>query len=150
MEGYGFTPNKMIPLNDREPGEIAKIAWQQLKPYRIAAETWPVYRHFRDKRHSMCCRLCTQCLWFVTDITGEIYQYTDEETLTLIVAHIRRCHEDMINEKGEFSYEGTGEYQVLDSSYNPHAGGSGSRNSYRPEYQGGNSTGIEQSKEDDS
>lgn len=147
-KGYGFTPNKMIPLNDREKGQIAPVAIDQLRPFLIAAETWPVYRQYRDERHEMICRVCAQCLWFLSDEHNVPYDYTDEEIHTLITGHIRRLHADMINEKGEFTYEGAGEYQVLDNTRGGQSYGCDSRNTYRPEYQGGDSGRIERTKED--
>lgn len=89
MEGYYNTPNKMIPLNDREPGEIADIAWEQLEPYRIAAKTWPVYTDGRCNR----CEECHQNIWFTTDLQRTAYTYDPEEIQALIVAHIRQCHD---------------------------------------------------------
>jgi hypothetical protein len=146
----GFAPNTSIPLNDRAPGEIAQVALDQLRPFLIAAESWPIYRHWRDERHEMICRICTQCLWFLTDTHSRPYQYTDEEIHTLITAHIRRQHADMVNEKGEFTYESPGEYQVLDSPIGANAGNGSGSNSYRPEYQGSDSGGVERATEDNS
>jgi hypothetical protein len=146
-KGYGFTPNKMIPLNDREPGEIAQVAIDQLQPYLIASETWPVYRQYRDERHEMICRVCAQCVWFLSDEHNNPYTYTDEEIRTLITGHIRRLHAEMVNEKGEFIYESPGEYQVLDSPIGANAGNGSSSNSYRPEHQGSDTGGIQQAKE---
>lgn len=150
MKGYGFTPNKMIPLNDRDPGNIAQVAKDQLRPYLIAAESWPTYRQYRDERHEMICRLCAQCLWFITDTHNVPYEYTDQDIHTLITAHIRRQHADMINDKGEFTYESAGECKVLDNTRGSQSYGCDSGNSYRPEYQGGDSRGIERSKKGDS
>jgi hypothetical protein len=147
MKGFGFTPNTDIPLNNRAPGEIAQVAIDQLQPYVIAAETWPVYRQYRDERHEMICRICAQCLWFLSDTHNVPYEYTDEEIHTLITAHIRRQHADMVNEKGEFTYEGAREYQVLDNTRGSQSYGCDSGNTYRPEYQGSDSRGIERTKE---
>lgn len=83
-----MTANKMIPLNDREPGEIAQVAIDQLKPYQVAAKTWGVYPDDRATR----CKRCDQCIWFTFDPHGEIYHYDDEEIQSLIVAHIRQVH----------------------------------------------------------
>src|SRR5277367_5990664 len=110
--GYGMTPNKFIPLNDREPGEIAPIALQQLKRYQLAAETWPIQAVARREqwydnsgklfegclRRCMICRLCKENLWFPCDPEGNDFTYSDEDIKTLTVAHIRQCHEKDIDE----------------------------------------------------
>lgn len=145
--GFGSTPNKMIPLNDREPGEIAEIAWTQLKPYQIAARYWPIYQEMRHgdtmgPRWVHACRVCTQAVWFNSDEDRVDYNYTDEEKLTLIVAHVRRCHAEMVNDRGEFTYESAGEHQILDNTSIPHSPCLGNGNAYRPDYQGGDTNPI--------
>ena len=147
--GYGFTPNNQIPLNDREPGEIAKVAIDQLLPYRVAAASWPIYRHYRDERHCMVCRLCDQNIWFIMDQYGKEFDYAGDEVLSLIVAHIRQIHADKINDKGELIYENRREHEseVLDLPYGSHALRGDSRNPNRPEYQSGDTTGIERTTE---
>lgn len=102
LPGYGMTPNKMIPLNDREEGEIAAIAIQQLRPFQEAAEQWPIYYTIRDGRSCMCCRVCKFSLWFLRDIHDQPYQVSDGEKKTLTVAHIRQTHTEMVivNEAG--------------------------------------------------
>jgi hypothetical protein len=87
-----MTPNKMIPLNDRPAGQIADIAWQQLKPYREAAQTWPIGQEVRESRTCMVCRRCNQSVWFMSDMFELEYQYQESEKLALIVAHIRQRH----------------------------------------------------------
>jgi len=94
--GYYMTANKNIPLNDREPGEIADVAWAQLKPYREAAQTWPVYKHYEDNRHKNKCRVCSQNIYFDKDEDHNPYDYSDEEILALIVAHVRQCHSKIV------------------------------------------------------
>jgi hypothetical protein len=111
MERSFLTPNTQIPLNSRPPGTIADIAWTQLQPYRIAAQVWPVYQEARQDestggvRWVHACRTCNQALWFNTDAYKVTYDYTEDEKLTLIIAHIRRCHADIVNEKGEITSE---------------------------------------------
>jgi hypothetical protein len=53
-----------------------------------------------DERHDMfrncwCCTVCDPCetLWFVDDPAGQIFTYTEDEILTLKVAHIRQAHD---------------------------------------------------------
>jgi hypothetical protein len=146
--GFGLTPNKEIPLNDRKPGEIADVAKEQLVAYQIASYTWPIYQEMRSgdtmgRRWVHACRICKQAVWFNSDEKGVAYIYTDEETTTLIVAHIRRCHADMVNEKGEYEYESDRESEVLVYPSMPNASSGGSSNANRPEHQGSDSTGIE-------
>jgi hypothetical protein len=145
--GFGSTPNNQIPLNDRPPGTIAGIAWAQLMPYQIAAQTWPIYQEMRagetmGPRWVHACRVCTQAMWFNSDEDKVPYDYTDEEITTLIVSHIRRCHEDMVNEKGEYTYESAREHQILDNTSVPNSPCISGGNAYRPDYQGGDTSPI--------
>lgn len=92
MTGYYETPNQMIPLNDRAPGELAPIALEQLAPYQRIAEDWGIY-----PQECYRCKKCDQSLWFVNDKRGQLYRYTDDEILALIVAHIRQRHPEVID-----------------------------------------------------
>jgi hypothetical protein len=110
-DGSGDTPNIMIPLNNRAPGEIADIAWQQLKPYAEAAATWPIHETIRDGRICNVCRLCKQNIWFKYDEDGQPYKYSYAELQPLLVAHIRQCHTD---DNGVID-EASGECEILDN-----------------------------------
>jgi hypothetical protein len=113
---YYSTPNVNIPLNNRPRGEMADIAWQQLKPFRDAAPTWPVSKDGRYNR----CRLCTQNIWYTFDETGKAYKYEGDEIIALIVAHIRQVHsEDIANGREDYWYSAP----VLDSPGNGDPGG---------------------------
>ena len=90
--GYYETPNVNIPYNDREPGQIADIAWEQLKPYHIAAQTWPVGEEYRDGRQCNICRKCNQNIWFTTDPANIAFMYEEDAILSLITAHVRQVH----------------------------------------------------------
>lgn len=101
-KGYYQTPNKMIPLNDREPGELAPIAIKQLEEYVKVARYWPVERHIHNTPEKKgqpcwCCGICDQTIWFVCDPYGTMYTYTTDEILALKVAHIRQSHAEVIN-----------------------------------------------------
>jgi hypothetical protein len=123
VTGYYSTPNCSIPLNNRPAGEIADIAWKQLKPYRDAASTWPVTQDGRFNR----CRSCKQNIWFAYDPSGRAYKYENDEVITLIVAHIRQVHsEDIENGREEYSAP------VLDSPGNGDPGGVGTGDADRP------------------
>jgi hypothetical protein len=91
--GFYNTPNCNIPLNDREPGTVASVAVEQLRPYQERAANWPMFRVRRDGRDCMCCQLCEQSLWFMSDEEEVRYDYTEEELTALKVAHIRRSHD---------------------------------------------------------
>jgi hypothetical protein len=122
-QGYYSTPNANIPLNKRPPGEIADIAWRQLKPYRDAAPTWPVTQDGRFNR----CRLCGQNIWYAYDVNGNPYVYGDDEIITLIVAHIRQVHsEDIANGREDYSAP------VLGSPVNGDPGGISAGDADRP------------------
>ena len=92
-EAYTNTPNTMVPLNSRKPGQIAPVAMEQLRTYQRTASDWPVYEVRRDGRDCMCCQSCNESLWFVTDREEQRYYYTEDELLTLKVAHIRQAHD---------------------------------------------------------
>jgi hypothetical protein len=91
MAGYYQTPNLMIPHNKRNPGEIADIALADLAGWQAVASEWDVYTDGRVNR----CKECHQSIWFTKDPQGHDYQYTDDEILTLKVAHLRQCHAEI-------------------------------------------------------
>lgn len=93
-EGYFVAPNKMVPLQDREPGEIAAIALEQLRPYQEFAAEFGVYPDGRCRR----CMECDENIYFTTDPNGVPYTYTDDELSGLKVAHIRQCHSKEVEE----------------------------------------------------
>lgn len=136
------TPNTAIPLNNRMPGEIADIAWEQLKRYREAATCWPVQFRMRDYRSMYVCRYCEQCLWFLKDTKGVDFWYTPAEKDALIIAHIRQCHSSMIGEKGEVS-ESSAEFEVLDNTGCANPASEHPGNDDRPVDQSRDSRGIE-------
>jgi hypothetical protein len=115
-KGYYQTPNVNVPLNARDKGEIAKVAWQQLKPYQDAARTWPIYKLMRDSRHCNLCRVCDQNIYFDSDTEENEYHYTDEDIVSLIIAHIRQTHEGMVTNVSQ------GQSEVLDSASNNDTG----------------------------
>jgi hypothetical protein len=94
MTGYYVTPNKNVPLNDREPGTIAQVALDQLAEWNAIAERW----HYRETDNEVRCDYCGQNLWFVHDKHGVMYDYSREELLALTVAHIRQNHSEVISE----------------------------------------------------
>lgn len=77
------------PLN----GTVHGIALAQLAIYQEFAREWPRYPDNRAIR----CGKCDQSIWFLYDENCEVYRYTDEEKLALVVAHIRQNHEEYVN-----------------------------------------------------
>lgn len=107
--GYYKTPNVDIPLNNRAAGEVAAVAFDQLRPYQEAADSWPMKRATHGgtveegpSRLGMECRICRQFIYLIEDEDGLPYQYVNDEPRSLTVAHIRRQHEKMVivNEQG--------------------------------------------------
>lgn len=95
-----YTPNMMIPLNDRTPGEVAEVAKKELRKYQRMAELWSVYVDYESDqiskvRHPTRCKKCDQALWFLRDKEGKGYTYTDDEIQALTVAHIRQRHPEV-------------------------------------------------------
>jgi hypothetical protein len=95
-DAYFHTPNVNVPLNARPKGEIANVAIDQLKIWQEAAVGWPLREVTRDTRHGMICTHCQQMIYFISDGKGHLYDYTYEEIIALIVAHIRQKHERIV------------------------------------------------------
>lgn len=92
---YQAAPNTAVPLNNRQRGEVASVAVEQLRSYQGRATYWPVERHVHYLRACWCCTVCDPCetLWFVADTEDNVFTYTEDEILTLKVAHIRQTHD---------------------------------------------------------
>ena len=97
MDPYYITPNKDIPLNDRESGELATIALDELKRWQDFAYTWPTFEAKINGRDGVQCGRCSQTIVFRSDVGGNRFQYTIEQIQALIVAHIRQRHAEAIN-----------------------------------------------------
>lgn len=93
-DAYFNTSNSKIPLNSRAPGDLAQVAKDQLSAFQEAAKNWPLYIDVNDLRACHRCTRCGQNIWFGTDSEGRDYHYTEDEIMTLVVAHIRQAHED--------------------------------------------------------
>lgn len=78
-----------------------EIAEQQLKEWEAIALKWPLYRVNDGTQTPVRCEKCGQSVWFVNDLFGNPYQYSESEILALTVAHIRQRHEEVINEGHE-------------------------------------------------
>lgn len=99
--GYFQASNVSIPINQRPKGELANIAVTQLEAFQLRGRTWPLREVSREDdnnnyRHGMECSYCNQMIYFISDVTGILYEYTDDEKLALIVAHIRQAHERIV------------------------------------------------------
>ena len=90
-------PNVNIPHNKRDPGKVAQVAIDQLKPYQDAAKAWPVEFLIRDSRECNVCGVCHQNLWFESDREERPYLHSPEETMSLTVAHIRQRHSGVVD-----------------------------------------------------
>lgn len=93
---YSQTPNTMVPLNSRKPGEIAEIAKQQLKPYQELARDWGIWTDRSHPQIPKRCLKCQQCIWFERDTSGDPYLYENDEVIALTVAHIRQVHKEVL------------------------------------------------------
>lgn len=127
-KGFGMTPNVNIPLNKRDSGTIAPVAIDQLKPYREAAETWPTFidAHTDEEsrlRKANRCRVCSQNIWFTLDPNGYHIEYTADELTTLLTAHIRQVHTEVIDAGPETISA------VLERSSDPNSRGGNRRDS---------------------
>lgn len=74
-------------------GMIHGIAYAQLAPYQELAKTWPRYPDGRFIR----CGKCDQGILATADIMGIEYSYTEDETMAVIVAHIRQNHQEYVD-----------------------------------------------------
>lgn len=73
-------------------GTIHPIALEQLAKFADVALTWPLVNTGRENR----CQICMQNIWFTSDTKGEVFKYTTDEILALVVAHIRQRHPEAI------------------------------------------------------
>lgn len=87
MEHYGMLPDSQNP--NASPGEIHPMAINKLAVFQVAAIDWPRYPDGRCVR----CGKCDQSMYMRWDVNHVRYQYTKDEILALVVAHIRQAHE---------------------------------------------------------
>lgn len=92
--GYYQTSNTKIPLNQRDPGDLAQVAKDQLSAVQEIARGWPMESDINDLRQCHRCGHCGQNIWFGTDQEYRQFHYSDDEILALTVAHIRQVHSD--------------------------------------------------------
>jgi hypothetical protein len=94
MYGFGMLPDSQNP--NASPGELHPIALNQLVVYQVAATDWPRYPDGRCVR----CGKCDQSIYMRWDKNHVRYQYTKDEILGLVVAHIRQNHEEAFIDHG--------------------------------------------------
>jgi hypothetical protein len=94
MTDYYQSSNVNIPHNHRQPGRIALVAIKRLAAYQRIARQWPSYLDGRANR----CTECMQNMWFNTDGHGVSYEYSDYEILSLVTAHIRQVHSEVVDD----------------------------------------------------
>ena len=76
----------MFPL-----GRVAPIAERQLAAWEALAAEWSSYADGPVRR----CVSCHIGILRTHDDSGAEYQYTDEQWLALVVAHLRQAHMDL-------------------------------------------------------
>jgi hypothetical protein len=84
--------NYQSPNDSPRDGTIHPIATGQLQSYQDAALTWPLIQIDRENR----CGVCEQNIWFLCDTKGQVYKYTHDEILALVVAHLRQRHSEAV------------------------------------------------------
>jgi hypothetical protein len=95
-QGYYETPNIYINHNNRPKGQVAEIALEQLAPFVRAAKGWSLREVNRDNRHGMACSLCNQMIFFISDVNGVLFAYSEDDIQALVTAHIRQLHESVV------------------------------------------------------
>ena len=71
---------------------------EELKEWREIAGGWATYKTM-DESACRCIR-CNQSIYFVYDMHGEHYTYTEDEILALKIAHIRQVHANVKDQNG--------------------------------------------------
>lgn len=79
-----------------EPPVISPVAAGQLAAWEEIARGWALY-------NDDICQRCVSChvaVWRLVDDTGNAYQYSEEQHLALIVAHLRQAHLELDPDRG--------------------------------------------------
>jgi hypothetical protein len=74
-----------IKVREMSPATVA-----QLTKWSRFAKTWPSYLDGDYRR----CEDCSQAIYRVIDPSGISYRWSDDERLSMTVAHLRRCHSE--------------------------------------------------------
>jgi hypothetical protein len=83
----------MIKNANESRGEIHPLALGQLAIYQDIARDWPRYPDGRCVR----CGKCDQSIYMRRDVNNVAYSYTKDEIESLVVAHIRQAHAEVID-----------------------------------------------------
>lgn len=86
MRMYKQSPNE-------SPGVIHPMAVKVLEQWEGEAFNWPRYPDGRCVR----CGKCDQSIYMSRDIHGVLYNISQEEILSLTVAHLRQRHPEVID-----------------------------------------------------
>jgi hypothetical protein len=78
------------------PGELNPLALRQLQAWQDIARGWQLVQSGRHLR----CPACNQSVVMLLDTAGRQYVYTDEQKLTLTVAHLRQAHAELDPDAG--------------------------------------------------
>jgi len=91
VEGFG---PKHHPNDSPRDGTMHVIAVEQLKGWQDVAHTWPTFEAKINGRDGVQCGRCSQTVFFRSDMGGNRFQYTADQILALLVAHIRQAHSE--------------------------------------------------------
>jgi hypothetical protein len=80
------------PNDSPRDGTIHDIAQTQLRHWQDIAYDWPTFDAAIHGREGVQCGRCSQTIFFRSDMGGNKFQYTAEQTQALMVAHIRQRH----------------------------------------------------------
>lgn len=75
---------------------LAPLAVAQLGMWRACALQWPLYQE--KNSHHVRCAQCAQSIIRVADSSNNTYDYTHDQRIALIVAHIRQAHAEVESE----------------------------------------------------
>lgn len=78
-------------------GGVSPMMLQQLAAWEDIARLWVTCQIFDVDEHAWVerCGDCMGGLYRTTDRFGKPYKWTDEQRLTMVVAHLRLCHLDL-------------------------------------------------------
>jgi len=88
---------KESPNDSPMDGTIHEIAQDQLKYWQEIAFTWTTFDARINGREGVQCGRCSQTIFFRSDVGGNRFQYTPDQILALMVAHIRQTHSEEVN-----------------------------------------------------
>jgi hypothetical protein len=82
------------PNDSPRNGTLHEIALKQLSQWEEMAWEWPC---FQDSEGYMRCRDCGQSIARAWDDHGVVYELASDQILSLIVAHLRQRHSEVVH-----------------------------------------------------